>query len=258
MVFLLLRSIVSTGFKSEQESVGSLKLGFERWIEFGFDCTVVKQSAKISSVLTWTSLTCGRAHNCCKTNAFYLFRLIMLTAAQESQHWICRDVYSALFADFRNQFRCCRRPMPSQAPDSAATNSASPLLSAIVDCFLLVAVIGYQPNLPYTHDAVPLTLDRSASPARSASPYVNTEPSGARFTASKLKDIGCTFMIPGFPRRYRKIDLMFLMSVSLARPRLDEAFPIAQRKPTWSIPETPSARLLVAPPHGSPGVPSTV
>ena len=166
------------------------------------------------------------------------FRLITLTVAEESQHWICCDVghvSAALFPDFRNQFRCCRRPKPSQAPDSAATNSASPLLRASVDCFWLVAVIGYQPNLPYTHDAVPLTLDRSASPARSASPYVNTEPSAARFTASKLKDVGCTFMIPGFPRKYRKIDLMFLMSVSLARPPLDEAFPIALRKSPRSI-----------------------
>ena len=147
MEFLLLRSIVSTGCKSEQERVRSPKPGFERWIEFGIDCTFVQQSAKISSVLTWTSLTSGRAHNCCKTNAFssmclvlrvYLFRLIMLTATEESQHWIGCDVEhvsSALFPDFRNQFRCCRRPVPSQAPDSAATNSASPLLSAIVDCF---------------------------------------------------------------------------------------------------------------------------
>ena len=45
--------------------------------------------------------------------------------------------------------------MPSQPPDSVGTNSASPLLSEIVDCFLLVAVIGYQPSLPFTHDAVP-------------------------------------------------------------------------------------------------------
>ena len=197
MEFLLLRSVVSTGFKSEQQRVRSLKLGFERWIETEFDCTFVKRSAKISSVLTWTSLTCGRAHNCCKTNAFssmclvlrvYLFRLIMLTAPEESQHWICCDVEhvsSALFPDFRNQFRCCRGPVPSQAPDSAATNSPSPLLSAIVDCFLLLAVIGYQPSLPFTHDEVPLTLNRSASLAQSASPDVNTEPSGARFTASR-------------------------------------------------------------------------
>ena len=70
------------------------------------------------------------------------------------------------------------------------TNSAYPLLSASDDCFLLVAVIGYQRSLPFTHDAVPLTLNRSASPAQSASPYVNAEPSGARFAASKLKDIG--------------------------------------------------------------------
>ena len=69
------------------------------------------------------------------------FLLIMLTAAEESQHWICchvEHVSSASFPDFRNQCHCCRRPTLSQAPDSAATNSASPLLGAIVDCFLLV------------------------------------------------------------------------------------------------------------------------
>ena len=59
--------------------------------------------------------------------------------------------------------------LPSQAPESAATNAASPLLSAIVDCFLFDAVIGYQPCLPRNHDAVPLALNRSASPAQSES-----------------------------------------------------------------------------------------
>ena len=138
--------------------------------------------------------------------------------------------------------------MPSQAPDSAATNSASPLLGAIVDCFLLVAVGGYQPSLSFAHDAVPLTLNRSASPAKTALPHVNTEPSGARFTASKLKVIGCTVMIPGFPRRYRWIHLMFLMSVSLSRPILHEAFPIAQRKSARSI-RNSFQRSLVDPSH---------
>ena len=158
-----------------------------------------QQSPKISSVLTWTNLTCGRAHNCCNTNAFCLFRLIMLTT---QEHWTCCDVEhvsSALFPDFR-KFHCCRGPMRSQAPERAG--SPSPLLSAIVDYFLLVVVMGYQPNLPHTHDAIPLTL-RSASPTRSASPCVNTKPSGHRLH----------IMIPRFPRKYRKIDLMFLTSV---------------------------------------------
>ena len=138
--------------------------------------------------------------------------------------------------------------MPSQAPDSAATNSASPPLGAIVDCFLLVAVGGYQPSLSFAHDAVPLTLNRSASPAKTALPHVNTEPSGARFTASKLKVIGCTVMVPGFPRRHRWIHLMFLMSVSLSRPILHEAFPIAQRKSTRPI-RNSFQRSLVDPSH---------
>ena len=132
-------------------------------------------------------------------------------------------VSSALHPNFNNQVHCCRKVMLSRAPESAATNSASPLLSAIVDCFLLDAVIGYQPSLLRNHDAVPLTLNRSASPAQSKSPYVNTEPTGALSTASRLSDVGCTVMVPWITRRYRRIHFMFPMSVSLARPRLDEA-----------------------------------
>ena len=47
---------------------------------------------------------------------------------------------SSLLPNCRSQLHCCRRTMPSQAPGSAATNSASPLLSAIVDGFRLDAV----------------------------------------------------------------------------------------------------------------------
>ena len=95
--------------------------------------------------------------------------------------------------------------MPSQVPESAATNSASPLLSAIVDCFLLDAVIGYQQSLPHNHDAVLPTLSRSASPAQSESPHVNTELHKNSFRSFQIE---YTVMIPGFPRRYRRIDLM--------------------------------------------------
>ena len=94
-------------------------------------------------------------------------RLIIPSAAEESQHRICcvvSLVSSALHPNLNNHFHCCRKLVPSQAPESAATNSASPLLSAIVDRFLLDAVIGYQ-SLPRNHDAVPLTLNRSTSPA---------------------------------------------------------------------------------------------
>ena len=74
-------------------------------------------------------------------------------------------------------------------------------------CFRLDALIGYQPSLPRSHDAVPLTLNRSASLAQSESPYVT----GALFTASRLSVLGRTVMIPGFPQRYRRIDWTFLM-----------------------------------------------
>ena len=152
-------------------------------------------------------------------------RLVARSMMQEERSQLVAFVSSALHPNFSSQFLCSRRPTPSQALNSAATtNSASPLLRALVDCFLLDAVIGYQPSLPCTHDVFPLTLNRSASPAQSESSYVSTEPSAALVTASRLSVVGGTAMIPGFPRRNRRIDLMFLISVSLARRGLDEAF----------------------------------
>ena len=148
------------------------------------------------------------------------FLLIMLTAAEESHHWICCHVehVSSAFQIFATSSTAVVDPRLHRLQTAQQPILVFSLLGAIVDCFLLVAVGGYQPSLSFTHDAVPLTLNRSASPAKTALPHVNTEPSGARFTASKLKVIGCTVMIPGFPRRYRWIHLMFLMSMSLSRP----------------------------------------
>ena len=213
----------------------------ERWTEFGVDSIFVQQSASITLVPTWACLTSGRAIHCRK-NAFNSLcpvlrvdplRLIIPNAAEKSLsgasegmslghqwNWLLKFGSNAEETSGTTQQILC----------SVATNSALPLLSAIVDGFLLDAVIGCQPSLPRNHDAVPLTLVRSASPAQSGSPYVNTEPTGALFTASRLSVVGRIVMIPGFPRRYRNVDLMFRMSVSLARPRLDEAFPIIQRK----------------------------
>ena len=128
-------------------------------------------------------------------------RLIIASAAEESLHRICCDASvfsSSSHPNCLRQFHCCRRPMPSQAPKSAATSSASPLLSAIVDRFLLDAMIGYQPSLSRSHDAVRVTLNRSASPAQSESPYVSTEPTEALLTASRCSVVGRTVMIPGF------------------------------------------------------------
>ena len=162
-------------------------------------------------------LTSGRALHRCKKNTFNStclvlrvepLRSIMPSAAEEPQHRICcvvSVVSLALHPNFNDKSHCCRKLMPSQPPECAATNPASPLSSAIVDCFLLDAVIGYQPSLPRNHDAVPLTLNRSASPAQSESPHVNTEPTRVLVTASRLSVVGRTVMIAGFPRRYRRI-----------------------------------------------------
>ena len=74
------------------------KPSVERCIEFGVDCIFVKQSASTSLVTTWTSLTSGRALHCCRKNASNTvclvlrvdpLRLIIPSAAQESQHRIC-------------------------------------------------------------------------------------------------------------------------------------------------------------------------
>ena len=161
----------------------------DRWTEFGVDCHFVKQSASISLVPTWTSFTSGRTLHCSKKNAF---NSICLTSRVEPLRLIIPSLQKThnTRSFFNNQFHCCRKLMPSQAPESAATNSASPLLRAIVDCFLLDAVIGYQPSLPRNHDAVPLTLIWSASPAQSESPYVNTKPTGALLTAAGWSVVG--------------------------------------------------------------------
>ena len=115
----------------------------ERWTESGVGCTFVVQSASNSLVAAWTSLTSGRALHCCMKNAFNSMcvvfwvvplRLSIPSAAEEPQHKICcvvSFVYLALHPNF-NQVHCCRKSMPSQAPESAATHSASPLLSATV------------------------------------------------------------------------------------------------------------------------------
>ena len=195
-------------------------------------------------------------------------RSIIPSAAEESQHRICRVVAfvsSAPRPNFSSQFHCCRRSMPLQAPGGAATNSASPLLSAIVDCFLLDEVIGYQPSVPCTHDAVPLTLNRLASPAQSESPYAITEPSRALLTASRLNVVGHTVMIPGVPRRYRRIDLMFLMSCrshvqGLMRPSSSHsAGQVGQFiKVSKRVVGRLFARFQASPSHRSHGVPTAV
>ena len=120
----------------------------------------------------------------------------------------------------------------SSPPFTGSRECSDQLSFATAECDLRLLFCSM---VPRNHDAFPLTLNRSASPAQSESPYVNTEPTGALFTASRLSVVGRIVTIPGFPRKYRRIDLMFLMSVLLARPRLDEGFPVAQLKPARSI-----------------------
>ena len=157
--------------------------------------------------------------------------------------------------------------MPSQAPESAATTSASPLQSAIVDFFLLDAVIGYQPCLPRNHDPVPLTLSRSASPAQSESPHVSCEATGALFTASRLSVVGRTLMIPGLPRRYRKIDFscpcwshVHLHFKGLMRPVPSHS--ASQLGQSTTVFQQGARRLCIrlqaSPSHPSHGIPSAV
>ena len=90
----------------------------QRCTELGVDCVFVKQSASMSLVSTYTSLTSGRALTCCKKNAFNSMclafrvdplRLIIPSAAEESHHKIScvvSLVSSALHPNFNNQFFC--------------------------------------------------------------------------------------------------------------------------------------------------------
>ena len=93
--------------------------------------------------------------------------------------------------------------------------------SAIVDCFVLVSAI-WQPAVFPVAD--PLTLCLSEPPAEPGSLNVKTEPSHGLFEVSKPNCTRSTVITPGLLLRYLRIDLMFFMSVSLARPRLDEVF----------------------------------
>ena len=196
----------------------------ERCTEFGVDCIFVKQSASISPVPTWTSRPSGRALHCCNKNAFNSIRvvlrvdplrLIIPSAAEESQQWL-------------------QHPLPLLPQAHAFTGStecSDQLTFAIAECDRwLDAVIGYQPNFLRNHDAVPLTLKRSASPSQSESPHVNTEPTGTPSHSFQIE-----FRRPHcHDSRVSRLELIFLMSASLARPRLDEAF-AAQRKSARSI-----------------------
>ena len=121
----------------------------ERWTAFGVDCLFVTQSVSLSLVSTWTSLTSGRAILCCKKNTFQLdvsrfascpLRLIIASAADESHHKICcvvSFVSTALPPNFNDQFHCCRKPMPSQAPRECSNQLN--LTTAECDCRLLLA-----------------------------------------------------------------------------------------------------------------------
>ena len=102
-------------------------------------------------------------------------RLIIPSAAEESldRLWRFSRPHRQCFRNVAASSTVVEDPRFSQAPESAATYRASPLLSAVVDVFLLDAGIGHQPSLPRNHDAAPLTLSRSASPAQSESPHVN-------------------------------------------------------------------------------------
>ena len=80
---------------------------------------------------------------------------------------------------------------------SAATISASPLVSAIVDCFLLVAVTGCQACLPQIHLRCPTHAVLSESLAQSESLNANAEPSHAHFAASNPNCNDSTDITPG-------------------------------------------------------------
>ena len=212
-------NLFRTGFDLISNS--SLEM-YRRWCGLHFWQTVRKHFARYHMALSTRCVSFYESISCA-------------SAAEKSQNGICcvvSFVSSALHPNFNNQL------LLSQAHAFKGFRECSNRLSfSTAECdrrFCSMRGSG-QSSLLCTNDAVPLTPNRSASPAQSEFPYGNTEPTGALFTTSRLSVVGRTVMIPGFPRRYRRIDLMFLMSVSLARPRLDGAFPIAQRKSARSI-----------------------
>ena len=164
----------------------------------------------------------GSNFKTCKNNAFdsmclvlriESLRWMMMMAAVEWQQSICDgNGFGSTVSRHRNcrsQRHNCLSTIPSQAPNDPVTVSASPLLSAIVDCFLLVAVMGYQLWFPRIHDAVPLTLRLSESPVQWESLNVKTEPSHAPFAVVKPNCNGSIVITPGLALQHIKIDLMF-------------------------------------------------
>ena len=114
---LLLRSIVSTEFKSEQEWARSLKQSFGRWIEFRFDCTFVKQCRQASRPFSLGQVSLLVVHPTAARKTFSAqcvssCKSIPFTCScsqLQSNHNIGSVAMlstspCALFPDFRNQF----------------------------------------------------------------------------------------------------------------------------------------------------------
>ena len=134
------------------------------------------------------------------------FSWMMLVAAVDSQQTICDGngcgSTASWHPNFPSQCHNCHSPIPSHAADNAANISASPLLSAIDDCALLVTVTEHQLCLPWSHDAVPLTLCLSESNAESESLNVKTESSQDPSATSKRNCNGSTVRNPGLHLKY--------------------------------------------------------
>ena len=195
------RSIVSTKFNTVPDwNLSPIRVSRDGPLLVSTECSSNSQHASRLFPLGQASLLAAPSIVARRTLSTYLsrfskvelWRLIMPNAAEESQHRICS---SALHPNFNTQFHCCRKPMPSQIPENAATNSASPLLSPIVDCFLLDAVIEKQASLLCTHDAVPLTLNRSASPPN-LSPHTPTLSCQELFSKASRLSVVRTAEIP--------------------------------------------------------------
>ena len=218
---------------------------FSRCLGSAFKTVFPKQSATISLDLTVTTRTSSRALHTCRKNAVNSVRLVLriesvrgmiLMAVVESQRSICVCNWFGSTVPRHPNFQknnATTVSIPSLRKLQITQQPSQRVLSAIGDCSLLVAVLGHQLRFPRTHDAVPLSLCLSESQSEPLN--AKTEAPRALF-ANPKKNCNCsTAITPRLPLKCLRIELMFCMYASLARPSLDVAFAIAHRKSVLSI-----------------------
>ena len=128
--------------------------------------------------------------------------LMMLMAVVESLKNICvlngSESTVSGHPNSQGKSHSCICPIPSDAPENAATISASTQLSAIVDCFLLVVVVvRYQPCFPRIRDGVPFAVCWSESHLPGQCHWTSKRSLHSLFACSKPDCDASTVVAPG-------------------------------------------------------------